>query len=496
MSLRAALALALLCPASALAFVNNGGPATRECIAAWQVTTPELTANRGKAGIDCQDGDPACDVDGMRNGSCTLGVSACVFLTDVPGCTPVVVEELRLSKRAVALGVEPPPLPASTTACGPAALATLPLRTRRGRARASKPVRLRLTPITGERGRKDVDRLVLRCVPNAGAAQCPANAAGGPREVALAIAPEGTDLDNGWTGTSHNFPIPVGATLRLCLAGCDAGTNPECTEDQAATEQVNGVAFGSPIPLLAAGIPVCLVNRFGSPKLADGVANVQSGALRASMNLLSDVFLSNANQICPRCSGSDLGRTGTCDAGARQGQACRTDGVVTVAGAPGNARYTLSSDCRPLPPATGTLTISLPLTTGSSSLAGPRPCGAAEDDGCQAGTCAASCSGPACASMTGDGRCVDVKGGLSQLCCTSDTTRPCFPTAGGGEIVRTGSSAAPMPPWPDPSYPKQADATLVATFCEGATGTGAVDFVTGLPGPGALVVPVSGEWIQ
>ena len=284
--------------------------------------------------------------------------------------------------------------------------------------------------------------------------------------------------------------------LRLCLAGCDASTNPQCAEDQGATEQVNGATFGSPIPLLAAGIPVCLVNRFASPKLTDGQANVQDGSVDVAMHLLSDVVLSSSNQICPRCSGSDLGRAGTCDTGARQGQACRTDGVVTVAGAPGNSRYTLSSDCRPATPPAGTLNITLPLTTGTSMLAGPRPCGATQDDGCQSGTCSAMCTGAACASMTTDGQCVDRKGGVSQLCCSNDTTTPCFPTAGGGIIVRMGTAAAPMPPWPDPTYPKSADAALVATFCEGATGTAAVDLVTGLPGPGALIVPVTGQWIQ
>jgi hypothetical protein len=34
----------------------------------------------------------------------------------------------------------------------------------------------------------------------------------------------------------------------------------------------------------------------------------------------------------------------------------------------------------------------------------------------------------------------------------------------------------------------------VATFCEAATGTGSVDGLAGLPGPGLLILPVTSEW--
>jgi hypothetical protein len=57
-------------------------------------------------------------------------------------------------------------------------------------------------------------------------------------------------------------------------------------------------------------------------------------------------------------------------------------------------------------------------------------------------------------------------------------------------------AAAATPPWPDASYPKSAAATLVATFCEPVTGTNVVDGTTGLPGPGALILPVAGQWIR
>ena len=484
-----ACGVALCFATSAWGFVAGGGPATSDCYAEWQVTTSAVTANKGTSGVDCQDGDPACDVDGQRDGACTVGLSICVFQRDVPRCTPQQATAIKLSKPAQKLGVQLPPLQA-TPACGAATLAKLSLR--KGGAKPSKPLKLGMVALASAKPKRDADRLVVRCVPNAGAGTCPANANGGPRELALTVAQTGTDLDNGWTGVSHNFPVAYGAVLRLCINGCDATANPSCTGDDAATDTVNGATFGSPVPLFAASIPVCIVSRYASPKITAVTADVQSGRATATAHLLTDVYLTSGNQLCPRCSGKDLGQAGTCDTGQRAGQACRTDGIVTI----GSTMYTLSSDCQPLGPPAGTLTVTLPLTTGTSTLSGPKPCGASQDDFCGGSACSATCTGSACVRTNGQGQCIDAKGGVSQLCCAGQTDRPCFPTAGGGQIQRIGAAGAPLPRWPDPTYPKNGDIGLVATFCEPATGTATLDAVTGLPGPGALILPGTATWIK
>ena len=482
------------------ALVAGGGPAKTDCYAEWQVTSAGVQANSGKMGVDCQDGDPACDVDATPNGVCTSGVSICVFQSDVPGCTPQPLTEVRLSAKAKRLGLQPPPSSATAPTCGPATLVTLALRQGKKGAKPSKALRLRLTALASSKPKRDSDVLVLRCVPNRGAGQCPVNAGGGPRELSMTVEPTGTDLDSGWTGTSHNFPQVSGSVLRMCLTGCDASTNPSCLEDQASTDQVNGRTFGPPLPLLSLGTGVCLSSRFASPKLTDGTANVQTGAIEVNLHLLSDVFLSPPDRLCPRCSGSDIGKAGTCDSGPRQGQACRTEGIVVVGNAPGNQRFTVSADCPPPGTPAGTLPVVFPLTTGTSTLTGPKPCrGQSQDDDCRGGTCTATCSGAACDQVapdpvTGSPGCVDVKGGVSQFCCSSDTTRPCFPTAGGGAIVRTGLAGAPLPAWPDPMYPKRARAVLAGTFCEVVSGTSTVDTLVGLPGPGASLLPMQETW--
>ena len=55
----------------------------------------------------------------------------------------------------------------------------------------------------------------------------------------------------------------------------------------------------------------------------------------------------------------------------------------------------------------GTLDIRLPLTSGTSTLAGPKPCGETKDDNCNGSPCAATCTGDACVSHDASGNCVD-----------------------------------------------------------------------------------------
>jgi hypothetical protein len=38
--------------------------------------------------------------------------------------------------------------------------------------------------------------------------------------------------------------------------------------------------------------------------------------------------------------------------------------------------------------------------------------------------------------------------------------------------------------------------TLAATYCEATSGSATVDIVTGLPGPGVILLPAAATWIQ
>jgi hypothetical protein len=319
---------------------------------------------------------------------------------------------------------------------------------------------------------------------------CPRGAPGTPRQVAFTVRTAGSDLDLGWTGTFHNLPLVTGARLTYCLAQCDGAADTSCVgQGPTGAGTLNGRGFGAPLPLLAAGVPVCVANRFQKPELRS-TFDVATGEVQGDLDLFTDVYLTfQPDEVCPRCvvtGGGEIGSTGSCSTGAAEpGAACRVEGIVDVALGAGDLHYTLSSRC--LPPAArrvSTLGIRAPLTTGTSSESGPLPCGDTQgpqqgDDACGGGSCTARCTGPACVAVDAMGRCVDIKGGISQLCCSTGSTAPCFRTRAGGAIVRTGApfDASPM-------------GAFVATFCVPRTGASLINAVTGLPGPGALIVPV------
>ena len=88
--------------------------------------------------------------------------------------------------------------------------------------------------------------------------------------------------------------------------------------------------------------------------------------------------------------------------------------------------------------------------------------------------------------------CIDAKGGLTQACCASDSTRPCFPADG---VTRTGTAVVPESSDPTLAFPKEAvGATLAGVFCVPGTGVVAVDELIGMPWPGAILAPASELW--
>ena len=487
-----------------------------DCYADWQAGIP--TANvRGT--FVCEDGSPDCDLDGLQDGKCTLGINLCV-LQPRTGCSPTPLSSFTLAGKArklLAVGnvrkatvVRPlqPPTDLTTAACGTSAILEVPLRTLRKGLKPSEVLQLKVIARASGVARKltkDVDLLKVQCMP--GVPVCPANPDGGPSEVSLTVPQQCTDLDNGWTGVTMNFPVVYGSTLHLCLTHCNGSSDTLCdAAGPTGAGTINGPTFGAPLPLLAAGVPVCVINNYTAD--ITGTADLASGEINGPVNLLSDVYFTQASQVCPRCTAQALGGAGTCDTGPRAGQACRTEGIVTVADAIGNKLYTPSSQCPPFGSPSGRLTIPLPLTTGRSTLQGPKPCTQNEaqgvpvkDDACPAGgTCTEVCKGAACASTQtcgGQTVCIDRKGGISQLCCSTDTTVPCQPTgSGAGAIVRKGVAAVPQPAPPSTAYPKTASGVLVATFCEPPTDSNVINSTTGLPGPGALILPADETWTK
>ena len=464
------------------------------CLGTWDTAT--ATANPGNNAkkpwtLDCGDGDPSCDADGQPNGRCVIGVSACVLQE---GCQLEPLTKFKVSKAAtrkfVGLGI---PVNLANADCGAPGTASLNLRGKR-QDKPSKPVKLVMN-FKSASG-KGKNALKVRCIKAETGAVCPEREASGlPQQITLTVPPEGDDLDTGFTGESHNFPVVEGSQLRYCLSNCDGQSDQLCdaTGDTGAGS-LNGETFGAPLPLLSANTPVCVINRY-MPGPITGSFDLATGVAQSQVNLLSEVYLRSGltDEVCPRCVVSGgagiIGSTGRCSATAtNQGAPCRVNGLGFVsAGSAGRQNYTLSSDCRPQGELVGSLDIPLPLTTGESrSEARADQCpGQTQDNLCGAGTCNAPCTGLACVRTNAQGQCIDDKGGISQVCCSGDTAKPCFPTGNNPPeaIVRQGSPLIPG----DPN-----GGVFAANFCVPAAG-GIVSAVAGLPGPGALLLPAVAE---
>src|SRR5262245_37584762 len=524
--LRVSLAAALLAtlafavPARA-ARVAGGGSARTDCYAELDVNGAAVSGRVAR----CTDGDPSCDADGVANDSCTFRVAVCLNQGDArPTCDPS-GPLVSVKTHGAAAVLDVPPLASST--CGAFVGVDVPVKVRQGgRVRRPGKRHLPLTARASVAPRTDRDDVILECLPAgtkpaATAGACPVNPAG-PNEVVLTVKSEGTDLDNGWSGASLDLPIPGGTKLSMCLSNCNdgSGRNADPLCDATITTgagTANGATFGPPLPVFVAGVPTCIVNEYQS-QVFTGTANVETGAIEGTIGLHSHVFLTDPVNVCPRCVAS------RCNSGPRQGASCSVDGTVFVASSlAADKTFQLSKDCPPPDNApAGTLEITLPLTTGTSRLApepgarsqtpcvaqpgepagvAPAPDACAAGGQCTAGACAGpfTCARTSTDPTTGETVCVDAKGGLAQFCCSNDPNRACQPTRTDA-VTRVGRTAEPRDAsgiaYGAGAYPKHSDVVSVATFCEAATGTSSIDALTGLPGPGALVLPATADWLR
>ena len=484
-----ALSLPLAGPTSAAAQAArcSGGSGSTDCYLEFDGGSCSGTTLNGKPSIECKDGDSSCDSDGQANRACTFSITACEFQSDVSGCTPQPLKKIKGTK-----AIKKPPTGVSAPTCASPSTIRVKLG---GTKKHPKAGHKKIKVIaTASDGTKDQNIFFLVCNPSTTATtMCDQNPAGMPREVDFTTLDHGTDLDSGFSGVSHNFPIIAGAGLKMRLSGCDSTTNPMCKAcGETGAGSLNGATFGPPLPLFAAGTPVCVINQFAA-NTVKGTFDIQQGTFDATatpVTLNSIVFSTSASQVCPRCGNGAVGSTASCDSGPNQNKSCTVEGTVPVRNPSAgiNTTYSLSSSC---PPGgdegsrTGSIPISLPITTGTSTITGSKPCpGQPKDDSCGSfsSTCTFDCNGQA-----------DVKGGINQWCCSNASHTPCFPTApNSGEpnhaIVRTGTPVPPTPAFPDPMYPKTAtEAVSAASFCIATSGSGVIDQVSGLPGPGAVI---------
>lgn len=332
--------------------------------------------------------------------------------------------------------------------------------------------------------------------------------------------------------------IPCSTPFASDPAACGALTSDLC-----------GYYLGPPLPLSSANSPVCSLLRIDQD--ITGAANPDTGDTDFTVNMLSKVHLGiGQTQPCPLCIGDTIPldgvKSGTCDYGTESdshaGQPCDVMGFQGTF-ANDDEGLGLSLDCPPSPGKNisgAGLIINLDFTTGSTSLPfgvscdaplgafscacgqcdndTTRPCNA--DSDCEApGTCSTNGGGAAaarqpngCADLNcidsgdGNGTCDganpantltycdgDVRAsGAGYLSCSSNAdcvssnsicnggdcgnctltrVRPCF----NDPVTFEGIA--------NPEFP-----VLAATFCLPPTTNGAINAVSGSPGPARVRV--------
>jgi hypothetical protein len=123
--------------------IAGGGSRRTDCLMEFMSVGPVTLNKRGtvvKRLLRCSDGDPACDLDGARDGQCTFGVAVCFGNRDprYPGCARdhvagVEVLRPRVGRKAVVAG-------SANAEVLESAFGDLGLEVRRGHQVISEPV--------------------------------------------------------------------------------------------------------------------------------------------------------------------------------------------------------------------------------------------------------------------------------------------------------------------------------------------------------------------
>src|SRR5262249_20779661 len=236
-------ALALTAGLLSQAFAAEVPGKKGNCSAVWETGPAAVTVGNARSTLTCTAGDSTGDADGVANGVCVVQLTACVGQA-AQGCTPGTLTTLTFTGatlKKLSGFVAPPVSPPG--ACGVPGTLNVPLI--RVPKNTSKPLKKyknskKVTLLMKSKGFQN--KLVVQCVTQGAPGTpptCPNRESPGlPSQITLTVPtadrahPEqgnGSDLDNGWTGTSHNFPVIGGSSLKYCLSGCDGTSTFECT---------------------------------------------------------------------------------------------------------------------------------------------------------------------------------------------------------------------------------------------------------------------------
>jgi cysteine-rich repeat protein len=353
----------------------------------------------------------------------------------------------------------------------------------------------------------------------------------------------GADLDAGWTGTSHDFPWQVGATIPGEIGGCAPPADPLCTffanvgsycsgdpsrnctqSSQCAVGQTcQLITYGPPLGLSSGGVPACAIPRFS--KDITGTFNVATGAMSFELPASVTVFLgTDVNFPCPYCDcgaadphDCQLGDPGTCSSNPLIN--CTVEGTGPF-GPTSNACQPTGAEVT-----NGGLDLSLkPATTDTSTFPSNTPCAGNgfSQYGCwgagqtQPNSCLTACDGGSndAQACNDDGDCPGAPAGACTALCRQIVGEdvgegfcpagPISQTCAGAPQISC-SSAQPCPLGVGPCVAAQqrcfldpivrvgvaglATNVIAGTFFVPATSSPAINQVAGLPGPAGIKLP-------
>ncbi len=360
--------------------------------------------------------------------------------------------------------------------------------------------------------------------------------------VTLVVSP-GADLDAGWTGTSHDFPWQVGATIPGEIGGCQPPADPVCTffanvgsycsgdpsrnctaSAQCAVGQTcQLITYGPPLGLSSGGVPACAIPRFS--KDITGTFNAVTGDMEFELPASVTVYLgTDVNFPCPYCdcgqadpNDCQLGDPGTCSSNPLL--SCTVEGTGPF-GPTSNACQPTGAEVT-----NGGLDLSLrPATTETSTYPSSTPCtgNGYQQYGCwgagqtQPNSCLTACDGGSndAEACSDDGDCPGAPAGACKPLCrpiVGEDVGEGFCPAGpisqtcAGAPQLSCSSAQPCPLGVGPCLASQqrcfmdpivrvgvaglTSNVIAGTFFVPATSSAAINQVAGLPGPAGIKLP-------
>lgn len=353
-----------------------------------------------------------------------------------------------------------------------------------------------------------------------------------------------TEFDYGWSGVTHDQDVADKSALNVSVlcgasgAPCGPCTislpaedddNCRCQNDSAIrcdepfgpdVDDCGGATcecyLGPPQPIGVGGSPACLMHRLTSPSTGFLDVDTSDAALPVNEHMRVHLGIS-ATQPCPTCV------AGTCNGGERTGLPCAAPAIHGTFGP-------VSLDC---PPSLASnisgpgLRVSLPLTTGPTSLTAALPCdpplgfldchcavcsldpsvACSSDTDCalaSAGLCNATAGAPRVTNACNDLVCSDVGGGTQGQCnagpvesycdgftyADGDGLLPCTNNSdcaaygpGTGNCTITENRRCFLDTISDAGFAGVSTNRLVGTTCMPPTGSGAANNALGLPGP-------------